>query len=61
MRHGTYIGPTNHLCGKTALIRFPNDRNKLLAQFDSLALGQSLTHNWTLYDRSDWKLDKVEN
>ena len=60
MDHGTYIGPIEYLKGETAIIRFPNDWNKLLAQFDSLALGESLTHNWTLYNKSDWKLDVVE-
>ncbi len=58
--HGTYIGPDNYLRGNSALLMLQKHTTRLLAQFDSLALPMSCTHNWTEYPESTFKLDTEE-
>lgn len=58
---GTYVGPVEKLQGHTALIRYDEDKETLLAQFDDMHIkyhGRYLGFNWHRFPRKDWKIRK---
>ena len=58
MLHGTYIGKTQKLIGKTALLR--RDPNGLLAQFDDRTI-IPYSYGWHLFEKEEFVVDPPVN
>jgi hypothetical protein len=57
---GTYVGPSSELAGKKALLRTaPEGQDYVLAQFDDTELPHNLTHAWTKWPRSSWRVQNM--
>lgn len=57
MNRGIYIGETEELKGRTALLRMGNPPGKVLAQFDHIPTevdGVDLSHGWHEFSAQDF-------
>jgi hypothetical protein len=57
--HGTYIGPLEHLRGKSALLRKPPEESYILAQFDECNLTREKAHEPPERFDGPWPADSL--
>ena len=68
---GTYIGPLQHLQGKTAMLREPPEEGYVMAQFDDMLVTRSgnplpnflpnhdaLGFGWHVFKRNDFEVEE---